>query len=54
MALNWSVMPVLQRVVAVFFIGIVLHLWEEGRFPGGFTDLITRKLNFTWLAVIVW
>ena len=31
----------------MFFIALALHLWEEGRFPGGFTDLITSKLNFT-------
>jgi hypothetical protein len=31
----------------LFFIALALHLWEEGRFPGGFTDLITSKLNFT-------
>ena len=46
-AMNWSAMPVLQRLVALFFIALVAHLWEEGRFPGGFTDLITSKLNFT-------
>ena len=45
--LNWSTMPVLQRMVGLFFCGIVLHLWEEGRFPGGFTEMITRKLDFT-------
>jgi len=44
---NWSVMPVLQRMICLFFCAVILHLWEEGRFPGGFTDMITRKLNFT-------
>jgi hypothetical protein len=42
--LNWSAMPVLQRMVSLFFCAVILHLWEEGRFPGGFTDLITKKL----------
>ena len=45
--LNWSEMPVLQRMVSLFFCAVVLHLWEEGRFPGGFTEMITRKLDFT-------
>lgn len=45
--LNWSAMPVMQRLVGLYFLGVVLHLWEEGRFPGGFTQMITRKLNFT-------
>ena len=45
--LNWSTMPVLQRMVSLFFCAVVLHLWEEGRFPGGFTEMITRKLDFT-------
>ena len=43
----WSAMPMLQRMVGLFFLAIVLHLWEEGKFPGGFTKMITEKLNFT-------
>lgn len=43
----WSAMPVLQRFDALFFLGLILHLWEEGRYPGGFTDLVTSKLKFT-------
>ncbi|WP_445217041.1 HXXEE domain-containing protein [Bradyrhizobium sp. Pa8] len=31
----------------LFFVGLVLHLWEEGRFPGGFVELITAHLHFT-------
>lgn len=46
-AMNWASMPPLQRFTSCFFIAIVLHLWEEGRFPGGFTRLISEKLNFT-------
>jgi len=45
--IRWSAMPVLQRMVCIFFIGLVLHLWEESKFPGGFTDMITKSLNFT-------
>jgi hypothetical protein len=33
---NWASMPVLQRMVGLFFVGLVMHLWEEERFPGGF------------------
>jgi len=43
----WSTMPVLQRMVCLFFIGLVLHLWEESKIPGGFTEMITKSLNFT-------
>ena len=47
LAINWSSMPVLQRLVGIFFVGLVMHLWEEGRFPGGFVELITEHLHFT-------
>lgn len=43
--INWSGMPVLQRMVSLFYCALVLHLWEEGKFPGGFADLMTSKLN---------
>ena len=46
-------MPVLQRLVALFFIGIVLHLWEESRFPGAFAELITSKLHFSRRATLI-
>src|SRR5262249_27112116 len=45
-ALNWATMPILQRMVGLFFVGL-MHLWEEGRFPGGFVELITKHLHFT-------
>ena len=44
-AVNWSTMPILQRMVALFFVGLVLHLWEEGRFPGGFAEMMAGTLN---------
>lgn len=43
----WDSMPTLQRLTAAFFVCIVCHLWEEGRLPGGFTQMVTSKLNFT-------
>jgi hypothetical protein len=47
---NWDSMPVLQRMVALFFVGLVMHLWEEGRFPGGFVEMITEHLHFTAIS----
>jgi len=47
LAINWSSMPALQRMVGLFFIGLVMHLWEEGRFPGGFPEMVTEHLHFT-------
>ncbi|MEV7803161.1 HXXEE domain-containing protein [Microbispora sp. NPDC088329] len=43
---SWSSLPVPQRMVGLFSFALVLHLWEEGRFPGGFTAMITDKLGF--------
>jgi len=44
---NWDGLPVLQRVDGLFFCALIMHLWEENRFPGGFTEMITRALHFT-------
>lgn len=46
-ALNWDALPVLQRMVGLFFVGITAHVWEEMRFPGGFTEMIASRVNFT-------
>ena len=46
-AVFWQEMEMLQRLVSILFVGLVLHLWEEGKFPGGFAKMITEKLNFT-------
>jgi hypothetical protein len=46
-AFQWNTMPVLQRLVGIFFPAIILHVFEESKYPGGFTEMITRKLNFT-------
>ena len=32
-AVNWTSMPVLQRMVSLFFVGLVMHLWEVGAQP---------------------
>lgn len=44
--MNWQSMIFTQRMLGLFVFGITLHLWEEGRFPGGFTEMIAEKLNF--------
>jgi hypothetical protein len=54
---HWQALAVLQRMSGLFFIGLVLHLWEEGRFPGGFVELIAEHLHVTassrWFGEIV-
>lgn len=45
MALTWTSMPIGQKALGFFCIGIVLHEWEELRFPGGFHDLMFKKLR---------
>ena len=45
MALSWHTMPAGQRALGLFAVGIVLHEWEEMRFPGGFYELMTRKFG---------
>jgi hypothetical protein len=44
--LNWPMMPVLQRIVGLFFVANVLRVWEEMRFPGGVPEMAMRPLNF--------
>jgi hypothetical protein len=46
-ALNWASMPILQRMTGLFFVGLVTHLWEEQRIPGGFVEMVTEHLHFT-------
>ena len=46
---KWSSMRVLQRLVALQFVFVVMHTWEELRIPGGFVEMIQAKLNFTLL-----
>lgn len=45
--MQWSTLPLLSRMVGLFFVGIVAHVWEENRFPGGFSEMITEHLHFT-------
>lgn len=45
MALSWHAMLAGQKALGFFVAGIVLHEWEETRFPGGFFELMTRKFG---------
>ena len=44
-AVNWTSMPVLQRMVSLFFVGLVMHLWEVGAQPGGRACLLLAPLQ---------
>jgi uncharacterized protein with HXXEE motif len=46
LAIFWRDMPVMQRTVGLFFIALVLHVWEEMRYPGGFPEMMMSRLNF--------
>jgi Protein of unknown function with HXXEE motif len=43
---NWVEMPVVQRIVGLSFVALIAHVWEEFRFPGGFAEMVTARLNF--------
>lgn len=45
MALTWNSIPAGQKALGFFVVGIVLHEWEEMRFPGGFYELMTKKFG---------
>lgn len=45
MALTWDTMLMGQRALGFFAVAIVLHEWEEMRFPGGFYELMTKKFG---------
>lgn len=45
LTINWQTMPVLQILCCLFYIGIVLHEWEEMRFPGGFVELMQARMG---------
>jgi len=45
MALNLGAMPAGQRALGFFVVAITLHEWEEGHFPGGFYELMTKKFG---------
>lgn len=44
---NWSRLPILQRMVGLQFFFVILHITEELRFPGGFVEMVQAKLHFT-------
>ncbi len=46
LAIFWPDMSVMQRTVGLFFVALVLHVWEEMRYPGGFPEMVMSRLNF--------
>jgi hypothetical protein len=44
---DWRRRPVLQRLVSLQFFFVFLHIMEESHFPGGFSEMVEAKLNFT-------
>lgn len=45
MALSWGSIAAGQKAIGFFVIGMVLHEWEEMRFPGGFYELMAKKFG---------
>ena len=45
LVLAWGSIPAGQRALGFFIVGIVLHEWEEMRFPGGFYELMAKKFR---------
>lgn len=45
MALSWGSIAAGQKALGFFAVGMVLHEWEEARFPGGFYELMARKFG---------
>ena len=46
LAFFWPDMLVMQRTVGLLFVALVLHVWEEMRYPGGFPEMMMSRLNF--------
>jgi hypothetical protein len=44
---QWNDRTFLQRIDGLILVALVLHLWEEGKLPGGFTRMIAEKIHFT-------
>lgn len=43
----WDGLLLTQKCVVVITVVVTLHEWEEQRFPGGFFDLMTKKMGIT-------
>ncbi|MFW9942865.1 MAG: HXXEE domain-containing protein [Candidatus Thorarchaeota archaeon] len=43
--INWSNFEMTRRFVVLFTLAITLHEWEEGRFPGGFVEMMTSRMG---------
>lgn len=38
-------LSVIQKFVLVYIFLFILHEWEEGKYPGGFVDLISSMIE---------
>lgn len=45
-SIRWFQLPVVNRMICLFFIVLVMHVWEESRYPGGFNEMVADKLHF--------
>ena len=43
--INWYNLGITRNFIVLFTIAITLHEWEEGRFPGGFVEMMTGKMG---------
>lgn len=44
--LSWAEISQLQHLTGLLFIATVAHEWEEQRLPGGFTEMMARKIGY--------
>ena len=42
---NWNLMPAHQKCAGILFFAISVHVWEEMKFPGGFTEMVVKKIG---------
>lgn len=54
MLVFWNALSVPLRMVLVYAVCITLHEWEETRFPGGFMDLMSEKLQIDTVGIEQW
>jgi hypothetical protein len=45
LAVRWDSISSTQRISCLMFIALVLHEWEEQRFPGGFVDIMASTFG---------
>ena len=43
--INWFNFDMTRNFIVLFMLAITLHEWEEGRYPGGFVELMTGRMG---------